>query len=211
LPHLTEHLLIENREDSNVLNLISADRMNRLSLAAVMSLTWALDTLEQEMKDQNPKPLIVCGSRQYFSVGADLNEIARLNAADAFDFAKAGQQLMNRIDEFPAPVYAAISGYCMGGGLDLALSCDIRICAPEAVFGHRGAALGLITGWGGTQRLSNLVGRARALQMFTAGERLQASAALKAGLVTEIAADPLMRCATLIAQSSNRSRSLDWR
>ena len=205
MSHLTEHLLIENREDFNVLNLISADRMNRLSMAAVMSLRGALDTLEQEMRDQTPKPLIVCGNPQYFSVGADLNEIAGLHAADALDFARAGQQLMNGIDRFPAPVYAAISGYCMGGGLDLALSCDIRICAPDVVFAHRGAALGLITGWGGTQRLSNIVGRARALQIFATGETLTASAALEAGLVTEIAADPLMRSGTLIAQSRDRN------
>jgi len=73
-----------------------------------------------------------------------------------------GQGLMKLIEQFPAPVYAAIYGYCMGGGLDLALACHRRIASPHAVFGHRGAALGLITGWGGTQRLPRLIGKTRA-------------------------------------------------
>jgi len=73
-----------------------------------------------------------------------------------------GQDLMAAIERFPAPLYAAISGYCMGGALDLALACHHRIASPHAVFGHRGAALGLITGWGGTQRLPRPVGKARA-------------------------------------------------
>ena len=98
---------------------------------------------------------------------------------------------MSLIDDFPAPVYAAVSGYCMGGGLDLALACDFRICAANAIFGHRGAALGLITGWGGTQRLPRIVGRARALPMFVAAEKLGAAEALEIGLVSEIVSDPL--------------------
>ena len=77
---------------------------------------------------------------------------------------------MLALDRFPVPVIAAIRGYCMGGGMDLALACDYRIAAPNAVFGHRGASLGVITGWGGTQRLPRLVGKARALQMFLLAE-----------------------------------------
>lgn len=78
----------------------------------------------------------------------------------------------------------------MGGGLDLALACHYRIAAPNAIFGHRGAALGLITGWGGTQRLPRLIGRGRALQMFVAAEKIHAQEALRIGIVNEIAADP---------------------
>ena len=81
------------------------------------------------------------------------------------------RRCMSAIDHFPAPVYAAISGYCMGGGLDLALACHHRIASPRAVFGHRGAALRLITGWGGTQRLPRLIGKGRALEMFVAARR----------------------------------------
>jgi enoyl-CoA hydratase/carnithine racemase len=98
---------------------------------------------------------------------------------------------MSAIEDFPAPVYAAISGYCMGGGLDLALSCHRRIASPNAIFGHRGAALGLITGWGGTQRLPRLIGQARALEMFVAAEKVGAAQALRMGLIDSIAEDPI--------------------
>ena len=99
--------------------------------------------------------------------------------------------LMNVIASFPAPVYAAVSGYCMGGGLDLALACHHRIASPHAVFGHRGAALGLITGWGGTQRLPRLIGKGRALQMKIEAEKVHAREALRIGLVDRIADDPV--------------------
>jgi enoyl-CoA hydratase/carnithine racemase len=102
-----------------------------------------------------------------------------------------GQRLMTAIASFPSPTIAAIHGYCMGGGLDLALACYRRIAGPHALFGHRGAALGLITGWGGTQHLPRLVGKARALQMFLAAEKLHAHQALQAGLVDAIVDDPL--------------------
>src|SRR5256714_14060755 len=95
------------------------------------------------------------------------------------------------MEQFPAPLSAAIYGYCMGGGLDLAWACPRRIASPHAVFGHRGAALGLITGWGGTQRLPRLIGRAAALQIFVAAEKLSAGDALRLGLVDIIADDPV--------------------
>ena len=178
-------------------------------MAAVMSLISALEDLAAQTKDQDSKPLIVSGNRHYFSVGADLNEIVRLSAVDALAFAKTGQQLVNLIRHFPAPVYAAISGYCMGGGLDLALSCDFRICSANAVFGHRGAALGVMTGWGGTQLLSNIVGRGRALPLFVAAEKLEAAAALEIGLVTEITTEPLERCMELIRRSEDKGSGPD--
>jgi len=98
---------------------------------------------------------------------------------------------MNTIDAFRATAVAAIHGYCMGGGLDLALACDLRIASRHAVFGHRGAALGLITGWGGTQRLPRLVGKARALEMFVAAEKLGATHALRFGVIDALADDPV--------------------
>jgi enoyl-CoA hydratase/carnithine racemase len=107
-----------------------------------------------------------------------------------------GQDLMNAVADFPAPTIAAVHGYCMGGGLDLALACSQRIAGPHAVFGHRGAALGLITGWGGTQRLSRIAGKARALEMFIAAEKLNAARALAFGLVQAVVEDPLRAALT---------------
>jgi enoyl-CoA hydratase len=110
--------------------------------------------------------------------------------------------VMRAVDEFRAPVYAAVSGYCIGGGLDLARACNRRIASPNAVFGHRGAALGLLTEWGGTQRLPRLVGKGVALQMLVAAEKVSANAALAIGLVDAVADDPVaeaLRAITALA------------
>ena len=148
---------------------------------------------------EHPKSLIITGNDGFFSAGADLWEIASLETDQAFDFARAGQELMNSIAQFPAATCAAISGYCIGGGLDLALACRRRIAAPNAIFGHRGAALGLMTGWGGTQRLPRLIGKGRALQMFLAAEKIDARTALVSGLVNTIYDDPLGVAVTSLA------------
>lgn len=171
-----------------LLRLRSEDNTNRLTIAKVRALAREIKTLAEAGQ---PRPLIITGNSHFFSAGADLNEIAGLAAPDALEFAKTGQRLMHAVARFPAPTFAAIEGYCMGGGLDLALACHRRVCAPNAIFGHRGAALGLMTGWGGTQRLPRLVGQGRAMQMFLAAEKLNAQQALAGGLVEAVVADPL--------------------
>ena len=178
--------------------------MSRLTFARVQALTALMEGLtEFSHTEADRRPLIITGNDEYFSVGADLNEIAALSGPEALAFARCGQHLMQVIDGFPGPVYAAISGYCMGGGLDLALACDFRVCGANAIFGHRGAVLGLITGWGGTQRLAGLLGRGRALGVFATAEKLGAAEALDLGLVGEITANPLARCVEQIAAKAS--------
>jgi enoyl-CoA hydratase/carnithine racemase len=177
----------ESRGNAVILRLLSEDDTNRLTRARVLAITAAVD----ELAAHPPARLVIAGNARFFSAGADLNEIAALTGADAFRFAQMGQRLMTALASFPAPTIAVIQGYCMGGGLDLALACNRRIASAHAMFGHRGAALGLITGWGGTQRLPRLVGKARALQMFLATEKLHAPQALQYGLVEAIVDDPL--------------------
>jgi enoyl-CoA hydratase/carnithine racemase len=163
-----------------LLRLESSDGTNRL-----IALTEVIERADPR------SPVVITGNARFFSAGADLNEISALSGASALDFAKMGQRLMGAIAGFPSLTIAAINGYCMGGGLDLALSCNIRIASSHAIFGHRGAALGIMTGWGGTQRLPRLVGRARALQMFLAAEKVHANEALAIGLLDCIADDPV--------------------
>jgi len=170
-----------------VLHLVSEDGTNRLTRARVQALTAVVE----ELAIVPPSRLVIAGNPHFFSAGADLNEIAALTGPEAFRFAQMGQRLMDAVANFPSPTIAAVHGYCMGGGLDLALACRHRIAGPHAIFGHRGAALGLITGWGGTQRLPRLIGKARSLQMFLAAEKLHAAAALQIGLVDAIADDPV--------------------
>ena len=184
---------LEERDNVRIVRLRSEDGTNRLTRECVLSLTRAIEQLVREKR-----PMVFTGNARFFSAGAELKEISALNVPTAYEFSKIGQTLMGAIDCFPAPVYAAVSGYCMGGGLDLALACHHRIASPHAVFGHRGAALGLITGWGGTQRLPRLVGKGRALEMFVAAEKIMAAAALRIGLVDAIADDP-------VAESIRRS------
>ncbi len=176
------------RQDAGVriLRLVSSDGTNRLTRACVLALTAAIRELGLQ-----PQPLVITGNRKFFSAGADLSEIVALTGPAAYEFSRMGQELMNQIERFPAPVYAAVEGYCMGGGLDLALACHRRIASAHAIFGHRGAALGLVTGWGGTQRLPRLIGRAKSLELFTTAEKVHAQEAQRIGLVDAIAADPL--------------------
>jgi enoyl-CoA hydratase/carnithine racemase len=179
-------LQLEEHEGVSFLRLESDEGTNRLTHACVVLLAETLHGLRHEAR-----PLVIAGNSRFFSAGANLEEIAALNGPAAYQFSRLGQGLMATIENFPAPVYAAISGYCMGGGLDLALSCHRRIASPNAIFAHRGAALGLITGWGGTQRLPRLIGKARAVEMFVAAEKVSAAQALRMGLIDRIAEDPI--------------------
>ncbi len=190
---------LANQDGFRVLRLQSDDGTNRLTRACVLALTEAIRNLAHKSE-----PLIVTGNQRFFSAGADLGEIAALTGPEACEFSRIGQTLMNTVEHFPAPVYAAISGYCMGGGLDLALACHRRIASPGAVFGHRGAALGLITGWGGTQRLPRLVGKAKALEMFVAAEKVHSKDALRYGLIDAVAADPVAEAVRRLTSSPQR-------
>jgi enoyl-CoA hydratase len=135
--------------------------------------------------------LIFTGRDDVFASGADLREIAEVGKNEAREFALRGQILMNKIAALSQTTVAAINGFCFGGALDLALACDKRIAAPNASFSHPGANLGIITGWGGTQRLPRLIGEARALEMFFTAKRLDADEALNVGLIDRIAGNPL--------------------
>ncbi len=136
--------------------------------------------------------LIFTGSGDSFASGADLREIARVSPENAHDFARYGQTLMAKVAALPQKTIAAINGWCFGGALDLALSCDIRIASTNAKFAHPGTGLGIITGWGGTQRLPRLVGQGNALEMFFTAATVDAEKALRIGLV-DLVADDIFR------------------
>jgi enoyl-CoA hydratase/carnithine racemase len=189
-----------------VLRIVSSDGTNKLGMERIRALHKAVEELWTEAESGRIKGLIISGNEKFFSAGADLNEISQLTAAPAFEFSRAGQALMQAIDQFPLPVIAAIRGYCMGGGMDLALACDYRIAAPSAVFGHRGASLGVMTGWGGTQRLPRLIGKARAMQMFLMAEMVKSDEALRIGLVDKIADDPITHAVRCFRAVDDQSR-----
>ena len=132
---------------------------------------------------------VITGSERAFAAGAEIAEVGRLTPASAFAFSRRGQEVLGRIESSAKPVVAVIRGYCIGGGLDLALACRARIAAADAVFAHSGVTLGIITGWGGTQRLPRLIGRGRAMEMLVTGGRIRAAEALAWGLLNKVSAD----------------------
>jgi len=159
-----------------------------LSVEVVNNLLTAIDHVISD----NVTKVVFTGAGDAFASGADLREISSLTSDSARVFAERGQMLMNKIDKLHVPTIAAINGYCFGGGLDLALACKARIASPNAVFCHPGVSLGIITGWGGTQRLPRLIGKARAMEMLLTGERIEARKALGIGLVNSISHQPLV-------------------
>jgi enoyl-CoA hydratase/carnithine racemase len=171
-----------------VIRFISPQTRNPLSVGVLTALRSAITTVATT---KTVKALILTGSDGVFAAGADLREVSRLTGKDVSEFAALGQNLMQSIEDLKIPTIAAVNGPCFGGALDLALACVRRIASANAVFCHPGADLGIMTGWGGTQRLPRLVGEAFALEMFLAAKRVTANEALSKGLIDEIANDPL--------------------
>jgi enoyl-CoA hydratase len=171
---------------------------NPLSVGVVNCMLTAID----EVTSDNVTKVVFTGSGDAFASGADLREISSLTSDSARAFAERGQMLMNKIDKLHVPTIAAINGYCFGGGLDLALACKARIASPNAVFCHPGVSLGIITGWGGTQRLPRLIGEARAIEMLLTGDRIEAREALRIGLVNSISHQPLAGALETVCEQS---------
>ena len=170
---------------------------NSLSIATLSELDSLLSIL---VNKPALKTLIFTGVENVFLSGANIRELSSLDSVTAREFSSLGQKLFQRLAEAPQLTIAAINGYCMGGGLDFALACDIRLAASTAVFAHPGARLGIITGWGGTQRLPRLIGKARAIEFFVTARLLVSNEALRIGLITGIF-DPVIEEALSIASS----------
>lgn len=135
--------------------------------------------------------LIVTGAGGVFSAGADLSEVAALDPTTAFEFSQRGQAILASFNDAAPVTIAAIDGHCLGGGLDIAMSCGLRFATPRATFQHPGAKRGIITGWGGTQRLPRIVGVDAARRMLVTGDRIDAEEALRICLVNKICEDAL--------------------
>jgi enoyl-CoA hydratase len=179
-------ILVEHLENAVIVRFTRPELRNPLSSSVLDRLDQLLENLEGP--DQT-ETVVFTGVGEIFASGANVREISALNAIAAPAFALRGQLLMNRIAALSRTTIAAINGYCFGGALDLALACDKRIASRTATFAHPGAGLGIITGWGGTQRLPRLVGRANALEMFFTAQPINAGRALRIGLVDLIADD----------------------
>jgi enoyl-CoA hydratase len=183
-------IVTESHGDSLVILFNKPERRSPLSQDVVDEL---IDLLSSPSTFERIRRIIFTGRDEVFASGADLREIASLNAETAPEFARKGQRLMGLIGNLPIRTVAAIDGYCFGGALDLAISCDERIASPASRFCHPGVGLGIITGWGGTQRLPRLLGESRAIEMLLTARVVDADEALRIGLIDEISGSPLAR------------------
>ena len=137
--------------------------------------------------DPAPGALIVTGAgEKSFISGADINELAVLDPRGAEDISRFGQRVVDRLEQSPKLVIAAINGYAFGGGCELALACHLRLASENAVFGQPEVSLGIIPGYGGTQRLTRLIGLGRALELIVSGRRVKADEALSLGIVNRL-------------------------
>jgi enoyl-CoA hydratase len=190
-------LVVEARDSHVVVRLNRPAERNSLSVATLEALEGVVSAL---VVRTDIRAIIFTGTGDAFASGANIRELGALTPETARAFARRGQSLMQRIADAPQLTVAAVNGYCMGGGLDLALACRLRCASPSAIFAHPGARLGIITGWGGTQRLPRLIGQARALEMFATARRVTADEAHEMGLVNRVG-DPVVEVAYKLALS----------
>jgi len=153
-----------------------------------MGLLQDLDrVIDEQHANPDVKVLIITGAGKTFASGADIEEIGKLNSAhQAKDMSSFGQKVFLKLETGPKPVIAAINGFCLGGGLELAMSCHMRIASDRALMGLPEISLGIIPGFGGTQRLPRIVGMSKATQMILAGDQVRSEEALVIGLVNMV-------------------------
>lgn len=176
-----------------------AEKMNALNLDTVEELRTAF---QKVYDDKEIKGVIITGrGEKAFVAGADINEIAELNEVNGRKFSENGQEVFALIENCHKPVIAAVNGYALGGGCELAMACHLRVAVKTAKFGQPEVNLGIIPGYGGTQRLTQLVGKGRALELMMTGDMISAQKAKKVGLVNHVVdthTELIEKCETIL-------------
>jgi len=192
-------LVVEIRGRVGWITINRPDKLNALDAAVLDDLDRAIDGLTAS---EGVGAIVVTGAgAKAFVAGADISGFPGLSAAQGRDLALRGQRLFNRIESSAKPVIAAVNGFALGGGCELALACHLRVVATGARFGQPEVKLGLIPGYGGTQRLPRLVGRGRALELLLTGGMIDAETARSWGLVNRVVdADELQAAAQSLAE-----------
>jgi enoyl-CoA hydratase len=194
----TANILLEKRPPLAVLTIDRPKVLNSLNVATLTELEAAFDELAA---DPDIRVLLLAGAGgRAFAAGADIRELAPLSPEEGRAFALRGQGILRRIEALGKPVIACIQGFALGGGCELAMACTLRLAADDARFGQPEVKLGVICGYGGTQRLPRLVGRGAALKLLLTGAIIDAQEALRIGLVEEVVpASQLMQRAEALA------------
>jgi len=177
-------LMYEKKENIGLLTINRPEKMNAISQELTAELSLLLDEIEN---DDELRVIVITGAGdKAFVAGADINELVDRDARLGRRVSRERQEIFLRIENLHVPVIAAINGYALGGGLELALACSIRICSEKAQFGAPEVKLGIIPGDGGTQRLPRLVGQGRAMEMIITGDFIDAQEAYRIGLVNKV-------------------------
>lgn len=192
-------LLFESKSGIAYVTINRPDKLNALNAQAKQEL---LQVFEHIKHDPDIHVVILTGAgEKSFVAGTDIGELTELNTDTGKLFAMGGQEVFDRIENLGKPVLAAVNGYALGGGCELALACHIRIASENAKFGQPEVNLGIIPGYGGTQRLARLIGKGRAMEMILTGDQIDAHEALRIGLVNKVVPlSELMKTAEAIAQ-----------
>jgi len=201
-----ENIIFEVRDDGvAVLTVNRPKSLNALNPQTLEEIDRALDEVEQNDKI---KVLVITGAGdKAFIAGADITEFPKMNSLQAYKFAEKGQNVFFRIEQLPKPVIACVNGFALGGGCELAMSCDFIYASDKARFGQPEINLGIIPGFGGTQRLARLVGRAKAKELCMTGEMISAEEAKNIGLVAKVfpaesLLEETLKVASALAQKS---------
>ncbi|MBA3439926.1 MAG: enoyl-CoA hydratase/isomerase family protein [Pyrinomonadaceae bacterium] len=183
MPQLYEAILVERR---GLVALITINRPEKRNALNIQTREEGAAALEELREDDSVRVVVFTGAgERAFVAGADIGEFAGRTAITQRDV-MLGRSIFTAIDTFPKPVIAMVNGYCLGGGCELALACDLRIASDTAVFGQPEINLGIIPGGGGTQRLTRLIGEGKAMEMILTGDSVDAQTALALGLVNMV-------------------------
>jgi enoyl-CoA hydratase len=196
-----EYILYEQKDAVGILTINREKALNALNSQVLDELNEALDAVDLA----TVRCLILTGAgEKSFVAGADIGEMSTLTKAEGEAFGKKGNDVFLKLENFPVPVIAAINGFALGGGCEISMSCDIRICSDNAMFGQPEVTLGITPGFGGTQRLARVVGPGMAKQLIYTGKNIKADEALRIGLVNAVypqaeLMDEAMKLASTIA------------
>lgn len=188
-------LIVEDRDAIRLVTINRPDKLNALNRQTLADLTAAF---EDAAAAPSVRVVVLRGAGgKAFVAGADIAELASMSAVEARDFSRFGQRLMSRIELLGKPVIAEIGGFALGGGMELAMCCHLRVASQKARFGQPEVGLGLIPGFGGTQRLLRLAGRGAALSLCLTGQQIDAERAYTLGIVSQVVAPEELEPATL--------------
>ncbi len=200
-----EFALVEQQDHIAIVTINYPKKLNIVSTAVMESINEAFDMVN-DMKDVYCVVLKGAGEKAFIG-GADIKEMNEFDFYKARDYSVYGSMVLNKIHEFRTPVICAINGFCLGGGVEVAIACDIRIAAENATFSQPEVSLGIMTGTGGSQRLQRLIGEGKAKEMLLVGDTINAAEAERIGLVnkvvpTEDLMDEAMKMAGKIAKNA---------